>query len=120
LAPPRLLRHDGRAAPLRRHAGRRRQEVGMTRRERALQLAGVAAAVVLAVVVNVLGARHFRRWDWTSAQRFSLSPATTETLAMLDADDRRADVWIVAGHGDPLEGSLRPLVAAYTAASRRL
>ena len=30
-----------------------------------VSLAGVVAAMVLAVVVNVLVARHFKRWDWT-------------------------------------------------------
>ena len=37
--------------------------------DRSLQIGtviGVAAAVVLAVLLNVIGARHFRRWDATS------------------------------------------------------
>ena len=49
-----------------------------------MQLAGVVAAVVLAVVVNVLAARHFTRWDWTGDKRWSLSPATLETLHTLE------------------------------------
>jgi hypothetical protein len=84
---------------------------------RALQLAGVAAAVVLAVVVNVLAARHFWRWDWTESRRWSVSPATLTTLAGLD---RPVDVWVVAGRGDPAESSLRQLVGAYTAATPHL
>jgi hypothetical protein len=81
---------------------------------RLLQLAGVAAAVVLAVGVNVLAARHFTRWDWTQARRWSVSSGTLQTLQGLD---RPVELWIVAGRGDPLEPSLRQLVGAYTAAA---
>jgi ABC-type uncharacterized transport system len=86
-------------------------------RGQALQLAGLVAAVVLAAIANVLGARHFARWDWTQDRRWSLSPATLETLRALDVN---VDVWAVAGPGDPLETSLRALLAAYQAASPRL
>ncbi|MGH7269642.1 MAG: hypothetical protein ACREJ3_04350, partial [Polyangiaceae bacterium] len=53
----------------------------------ALQLVGLAAAVVLAAVVNVLGERHFTRWDWTRDRRWSLSPATLATLRVVDRSD---------------------------------
>ena len=86
-------------------------------RSHALQLAGLAAAVVLAVVVNVLGARHFRRWDWTAEKRWSISPATRQTLESLE---QPVDLWAIAGAGDPLEPSLRQLLVAYRAASPRL
>jgi hypothetical protein len=82
-----------------------------------LQLAGVVAAVVLAAVVNVIAARHYARWDWTSDKRWSLSPATLETLRSLEG---RVEVWAIAGPGDPMEQSLRPLLVAYQAASPRL
>ena len=84
---------------------------------RGLQLAGVAAAVVLAVGVNVLAARHFTRWDWTQTRRWSLSDATTQTLRGLESP---VELWIVAGKGDPVEPSLRQLVGTYAAASSRL
>jgi hypothetical protein len=84
---------------------------------RGLQLAGLAAAVVLAALVNVLAARHFTRWDWTEQKRWSVSPATLETLAALD---RPVDLWTVVGRGDPLEAGLKPLIAAYVAATSRL
>jgi hypothetical protein len=83
----------------------------------AVELLGVVAAVVLAMVVNVLSARHFRRWDWTTDRRFSLSPATLETLQSLE---RQVDLWAIAGPGDPLEASLRALLTSYVAASSRL
>jgi hypothetical protein len=86
----------------------------------ALQLAGVVAAVVLAGIVNVLAARHFARWDWTRDRRWSLSPATLETLHAFEQQPDRVDLWVVAGQADPVEASLRQLLTAYTAASSRL
>ncbi len=83
----------------------------------ALQLGGLAAAVVLAGLVNVLAARHFTRWDWTRDRRWSPSPATLETLHGLE---QQVDVWVVAGAGEPVEQSLRPLLAAYRAETSRL
>jgi hypothetical protein len=94
-------------------------EVGVSagRTTQALQLGGLAAAVVLAVLVNVLSARHFTRWDWTSDRRWTPSPATVETLHALQ---QRVDVWVVAAPGEPVEATLRPLLAAYRAESSRL
>ncbi len=83
----------------------------------ALQLGGLAAAVVLAGLVNVLAARHFTRWDWTHDRRWSPSPATLETLHGLE---QQVDVWVIAGDGEPVEQSLRPLLAAYRAETSRL
>ncbi len=81
------------------------------------ELGGVLAAVLLAGIVNVLGARHFIRWDWTADKRWTLSPATLETLRGLE---QGVDVWAIAGPGDPLEPSLRQLLASYAAVSRRI
>jgi ABC-type uncharacterized transport system len=82
-----------------------------------VQLAGVVGAVVLSGTVNVLSARHFTRWDWTASRRWSLSPATIDTLRTLD---RKTDVWAIAGPGDPVERSLRQLLVSYGAQSPRL
>jgi len=89
----------------------------VTRGRESLQMAGVVAAMVLAVVANVLSARHFARWDWTSARRWSLSPATTETLRSLE---RRVDVWVIAGPSEPLAQPLQQLLVAYQAGSSRV
>jgi hypothetical protein len=83
----------------------------------ALQLAGVAAAMVLATVVNVIGARHFKRWDWTTGHRYTLSSATLDTLHELD---QRVDLWVIVGPADPVEQSLKQLLASYQAESSRL
>lgn len=84
---------------------------------RALDFAGIVAAMVLAAVVNVLSARHFTRWDWTTSHRWTLSPATLDTLGHLE---QRIDVWAIAGPGDPLEPDLRSVLLAYRAASSRV
>lgn len=84
---------------------------------RALQVASLVAAFVLAAIVNVLGARHFTRWDWTRDKRWSLSPATLQTLRSLE---QRVDVWAIAGAGDPLAEGLRSLLASYRAQSSRI
>jgi hypothetical protein len=83
----------------------------------ALELAGVAAAVVFAVVLNVLSARHFDRWDWTQSKRWSISPATDQTLHSLE---QPVELWTIVGRKDPLGTSLRALLAAYSAASPRI
>ncbi len=87
------------------------------RSSEALQMAGLLAAIVLAAVVNVLGARHFTRWDLTRDKRWSLSEATVATLRSLE---QPVDVWAVTGPGDPLEQSLRQLLQSYRAQSTRL
>jgi hypothetical protein len=89
----------------------------------ALQLAGLVAAMVLAGVLNVLAARHFTRWDWTTAHRWTLSPATVETLRSLDQPGQTAppvEVWAIAGQGDAFQPSLEQLLVAYEAESSRL
>lgn len=84
---------------------------------KAAELAGVVAAVVLAVLVNVLAARHFSRWDWTKDRRWSLGDATRETLRTLE---QPVDLWAIAGPGEPLEQSLRQILSEYQAASSRV
>lgn len=83
----------------------------------ALQLGGVVAAMVLAVVVNVLADRHFTRWDWTTEKRWSLGPATLETLRTLE---RRVDIWVIAGPSEPLTQGLQQLLVGYQAGSSRI
>lgn len=40
--------------------------------------------VLLAVLVNILAARHYRRWDMTKGGEFTLSDGTIDTLRSLD------------------------------------
>jgi hypothetical protein len=82
-----------------------------------LKPAGLIAAIVLASVVNVLSARHFARWDWTTSARWTLAPATVETLRTLA---QRVDVWVIGGRGEPFREGLDPMLDAYRAQSPEL
>jgi hypothetical protein len=80
-------------------------------------LGGIAAAVFIAVVVNVLASRHFRRWDWTRGKLYTLSPATLDTLH--DLPDI-IEIWVLLGSSDPLALSVKQLLVSYSAESPRL
>jgi hypothetical protein len=82
-----------------------------------IPLAGLAAAMFVAVVVNVLAARHFRRWDWTRGRLYSLSPATEETLH--DLPDT-VEIWVLMGGSDPLALSVKQLLVAYAGETNKL
>jgi hypothetical protein len=87
------------------------------RAKEALEVGGLIAAFVLAAIVNVLGARHFTRWDVTRDRRWSLSDATVQTL---DTLEQPVDVWAITGPGDPLEQGLRQLLESYRARASRI
>ncbi len=78
---------------------------------------GVAAAMVLAVLVNVLVARHYRRWDLTHHRLYTLSPATLETLHALGES---VHVDVLLSTADPLANSVKFLLSAYQAETDRL
>jgi hypothetical protein len=78
----------------------------------AVTLAGLLAAMVLAVVANVVVARHYKRWDWTRAKRYTLTDATLTTLHDLHEP---VDLWFLMGSADPLGQSVKQLLVAYAA-----
>ena len=81
------------------------------------QLGGVAMAVVVAVMINIVAARYYKRWDATSNKRYSLTPATVETLRGLgDA----VHVWVLVGSSDPLSQSVKQILVAYQAETTKL
>ncbi len=82
-----------------------------------IPLVGVAAAMFITVVANVLAARHFRRWDWTRGRLYSISPATTETLQ--DLPDT-VEVWVLMGGSDPLLLSVKQLLVSYSGETNKL
>jgi hypothetical protein len=82
-----------------------------------VSLVGILAAAVLAVVVNVLVARHYKRWDWTKSKRYTLSTATLATLHDLQEP---VDLWLLMGSADPLEQSVKQTLVAYQAETDRL
>ncbi len=81
------------------------------------KLVGVVAAMAVVVLLNVMVSRHFTRWDWTSNKRYTLSPATTQTLH--DLSDT-VQVWVLLGSADPLEQSVKQLLVAYQAETSKL
>jgi hypothetical protein len=83
----------------------------------AAQLIGVLAAVVVVVLVNVVAARRFTRWDWTANKRYSLSTATVQTLHELP---ETVQIWVLLGTADPLEQSVKQLLVGYQAETTKL
>lgn len=81
------------------------------------QLLGVVAAMVVVVLLNVVAARRYTRWDWTANKRYSLSPATVQTLH--DLPDT-VQIWVLAGAADPVEQSVKQLLVAYQAETTKL
>ena len=84
---------------------------------RLLDLGGVAAAFALLVLVNVVGARHWSRIDASQGARWTLSPASLETLKTLDDT---VQVHLLFGAADPIGQSVRHTLEAYQAASTRI
>ena len=78
---------------------------------------GVVAAMVLALFVNVLVSRHYRRWDWTRGGLYTLSDATTQTLRGLEEP---IHVYVLLSEGDPLALAVRHLLEAYRGETARL
>jgi hypothetical protein len=82
-----------------------------------VSLVGIVSAIVLAVVANILVARHYKRWDWTKSQRYTLSAATLSTLHDLQEP---VDLWLLMGGADPLEQSVKQTLVAYQAETDKL
>jgi len=89
----------------------------VTRKFKAFAAIGVFAAVLVAVNLNVLVARHYRRWDLTHERLYTLSPAT---LAILHGLDQSLDVTVFLGKADPLTVSVRQMLVAYGAETTKL
>ena len=88
-----------------------------TSTERWLAASGVLSATVVAVCVNVLVARFYHRWDFTSAGLYTLSEPTLETLRALDEP---VDVIVFLSRADPLTTSVRNVLASYGAETTEL
>jgi hypothetical protein len=80
-------------------------------------LVGVALAMLVAVLANVAVARHYTRADWTRNKRYTLTPATLDTLHALPGP---VQIWVMLGSADPLEQSVKQLLVAYQAETTKL
>src|SRR5690348_13787420 len=79
--------------------------------------AGVLLVAALVGIVNYLGMRYYKRFDWTSSQIYSLSE---KTLAILSGLDRDIDVTLFLPDGTPLHDSSKELLERYAAKSPRI
>ena len=86
-------------------------------RGRLFSASGVLAAAVIAVCVNVLVHRFYKRWDWTTGSLYTLSEPTLETLHSLP-DPVEAIVFLSAS--DPMRLSVEHMLAAYQAETKLL
>ena len=57
-----------------------KDEGGVTAGAKAVSAVGVVAAFAVAILLNVVVARQYKRWDWTSSQLYTLSEPTKTTL----------------------------------------
>ena len=80
---------------------------------------GIALVLVVGLVLmaNWLGARHYKRWDWTSTKLYSLSEKSLNLVRNLD-EDIRVVVFMVPG--SPLYDQVHELLSRYEAASNRI
>ncbi|HZF55779.1 MAG TPA: GldG family protein [Polyangiaceae bacterium] len=90
---------------------------GTTLGTKVSSLIGIVAAMVLAVLANVLVTSHYKRWDWTSAGLYTLSDPTRQTLRTLE---QPIEVYVLLASSDPLAISVRQLLEAYRAESPRV
>lgn len=82
-----------------------------------LAAAGVVAAAVLATSVNVLVARFYHRWDWTTERIYTLTDATKQTLRSLGEP---VEVVVFLAQSDPLTLTVRHMLDAYGSETRQL
>lgn len=77
----------------------------------------VAALLGLFVIVNYLSYRHFKRFDWTFSEAYSLSPQTVKTLDGLKDD---IDVFVLLPHGDEIYEKVERLLQTFMSASSKV
>jgi hypothetical protein len=80
-------------------------------------MVAVAAVVVLAVLVNILSARHYHRWDLTDDGLYTISRVTEDTLKTLPEP---VEIKVLLAQSDPLTLTLRHLLEAYKAITPKL
>jgi hypothetical protein len=73
--------------------------------------------VALFALVNYTAARHYRRWDWTSTQRFTLSSRSVEIVRGLREP---VELYVLLSSRDPLYAETHELAERYAAASPKV
>jgi len=90
---------------------------GVSRSFKAFAALGVLGAALLAVNLNVLVARWYKRWDLTADRLYTLSPPTLKTLHALE---QPLEVTVLLGRADPLSVSVRQMLVQYRAETSKL
>ncbi len=78
---------------------------------------GVIAAMLIALFVNMLSARHYERWDLTSSGRYTLNDKTVQILQSLSAP---VEVYVLLSAAEPSALTVRHLLQAYQAQTNRI
>ncbi len=119
---PKVDKTSGRAATARPERGTERAELGAPapggdRATRISAAISVVAAVVLGFSLNVLAARHYKRWDLTTGGQFTLSEATVQTLGSLS---RPIKLIVLLSKDDPLGVTVDEMLEGYSAQTSQL
>ena len=83
-------------------------------------VAGVFALVLvvgLVLMANWIGARHYKRWDWTSTKLYTLSKISLDLVGSLDTEVR---IVVFMVPESPLYDQARELLERYAAASDKV
>ena len=88
-------------------------------RTKTLSSVGVIAAGIVAILVNVMAARHYKRWDATRGRLYSLSDPTNFTLDSLERDGNDVELFVFIGNADPLLGSIKEILLTYQARAKK-
>jgi ABC-type uncharacterized transport system involved in gliding motility auxiliary subunit len=78
---------------------------------------GITLALILVVMINWLGARHYLRGDWTRARIYSLSE---KSLSVVRGLENEVDIVVFMTPASPMYTETRELLARYQAASSRV
>jgi hypothetical protein len=84
---------------------------GVTTAAKTTSAVGLAAAFGAAILLNVIVARQYKRWDMTSSKLYSISEPTRTTLQSLKEP---VEVNVLLAKSDGLLVSLRHLLMTYT------
>ena len=73
--------------------------------------------IVLFGIANYLAFRHYRRWDWTRAQIFTLSGRTEEVLRRLD---KPVEIYVFLSPLEPQYGEVNELLLRYRSKTSKI
>lgn len=80
-------------------------------------LASAVLSLLIAVLVNYISSRHYKRWDWTSHGLFTLSDRSQQVLRELDQD---VLIYVFLGPGEQDFADVETLLEEYKAVTNRI